>query len=180
MTLLPRRPRRACRVCAADSGESDLCPSCRRDAADAARRKAAERLRAEQAIENEARRNREREAELERLKVRQAEEAERARQELLRRVDTERWRRESQATRVEAIGSPVGVAGVEDAKKFDPYAVLNLPAEVCQDQIELAYNVAKKRYDPAMVDFCSDEVKAHFKAKADALDRAYEMLVLMR
>lgn len=122
---------------------------------------------------------REREAEFRQRAAREADEARVRQEQLARRIEEEKTRKRSQAAAVRVAPATPAVSTAGDAV-FDPYAVLNVPPEVCKDLISLAYHQAKKRFDPELVTHLGDEAQAHFRAKAEALDRAYEMLVLNR
>jgi len=170
-----------CRNCGSDSGVSDLCGSCRRAAADAAREQAAVRLQRERARDEEERRNREREADLRNRVAREAEEARRRQEELARRIEAEQAQKRRHVEQPDRVATAATtVPDAADNGAFDPYKVLGVPREVCKELISIAYHQAKKRLDPTLVEHLGDEAQAHFRAKAEALDRAYEMLVLFR
>jgi DnaJ-domain-containing protein 1 len=59
---------------------------------------------------------------------------------------------------------------------FDPYAVLGVPHGASRDDIGAAYQKAKLKYDPDQVAHLSAEVQAHYRAKAEAVDRAHQKL----
>ena len=92
---------------------------------------------------------------------------ERARREEEARVEEERRRREAEAHDRSQFG-------VEDT--FDPFAVLGLSVEASRESIEAAYEQAKSKYDADQVAHLSAEVQEHFKLKAQAVERAYQML----
>jgi hypothetical protein len=85
VALKSRRTTHPCRVCGVVVADSDLCPTCRHEAAEALRRAAGERAQTQKALEEEERRQRESEADEREKKARDEEEArlrelERARQ----------------------------------------------------------------------------------------------------
>ena len=176
VALKSRRTTRPCRVCGVVVADSDLCPTCRHEAAEALRRAAGERAQNQKALEQKERRQRESEAE-ERDKKARDEEAARLRElELARqRQEEEALHRQAQATvSVAATPSP---ASVEATGDFDPYLVLGVPSEADADAIRAAYQQAMTRYDPQLVEFLGDEAQAHFKTKAQSIERAYQMLL---
>jgi preprotein translocase subunit Sec63 len=67
-------------------------------------------------------------------------------------------------------------ASVEQTDVFDPYVVLGVPSEAGPDAIRVAYQQAMTKYDPQQVEFLGDEAQAHFKTKAQSIERAYQML----
>lgn len=166
-----RRPRRACRVCGLDSADSDLCPACRHEAAEALRHAALERALTQKAQEEDER-HREEEAEKQRAREKEEKEEEEAKAHLmeqeLRRQEEEDAHRQNEP----AVG-PVAHAAEE---VFDPYVVLGAPHDTNQDGIRTAYQQAITKYDPALVSHLSEEVQAHFRAKAESIERAYQML----
>jgi DnaJ-domain-containing protein 1 len=175
VALKSRRTTHPCRVCGVAVADSDLCPTCRHEAAEALRRAAGERAQAQKALEEEERRQRESEAEERGQKARDEEEARLRELELARqRQEEEELRRQVQATvRVPAVPSPLSV---EETDVFDPYVVLGVPSEAGPDAIRAAYQQAMTRYDPQLVEFLGDEAQAHFKTKAQSIERAYQIL----
>jgi hypothetical protein len=170
-----RRPSARCRTCGLQlQGRGDLCPNCRHEAAEALRRASTERAESERAQEEAARRQREHEDEWRRQQERQDEEErqrlqDRAREEEQRRRDEEARRRaEEEAQERSRFGGP--------GEAFDPHAVLGLPADASAATIRAAYEEAKSKYDADHVAHLSAEVQAHFRAKAEAVERAYLLL----
>src|SRR5262245_6144977 len=175
VALKPRRTTHPCRVCGVVVADSDLCPTCRHEAAEALRRAAGERAQTRKALEQEERRQRESEAEERDKKARDEEEA------LLRELELDRKRQEEEELQrqVQATVSVAAAslpASVEETDVFDPYLVLGVPAEADPDAIRAAYQEAMTRYDPQLVEFLGDEAQAHFKTKAQSIERAYQML----
>ncbi len=173
--FLAMRARRAplkCRVCgSAVPVAGELCQKCRHEAADALRRAAAERaeeLKAQEEgrrrkieLEEEQRLQRARQEEEEQLRRQQQEEARERENEARRKREEEALRR-SQAADVE--------------EEFNPYAVLEVSRDAGKDAIQAAYEQAKQNSDPALVSHLGMEVQEVFKAKALAVERAYQML----
>jgi len=175
VALKSRRTTHPCRVCGVVVVDSDLCPTCRHEAAEALRRAAGERAQTQKALEEEERRQRESEAEERDKKARDEEETRLRALELARqRQEEEEVQRQVQATvSVAATPSP---ASVEETDAFDPYVVLGVPSEADPDAILAAYQQAMSKYDPQLVEFLGDEAQAHFKTKAQSIERAYQML----
>jgi DnaJ-domain-containing protein 1 len=175
VALKSRPTTHPCRVCGVVVADSDLCPTCRHEAAEALRRAAGERAQTQKALEQEERRQRESEAEERDKKARDDEEARLRDLELARqRHEEEELQRQVQATvSVAAARSP---AILEETDVFDPYVVLGVPSEADPDAIRAAYQQAMTRYDPQLVEFLGDEAQAHFKTKAQSIERAYQML----
>jgi DnaJ domain len=167
-----RAAQRRCRVCGADTPEpGNLCQKCRSEAAEAARSAAAERADQKRAQELAKRRLIENEEEQRRDKVRQAEEAQQRQEqeETLRvrqREEDERRRQEEDARRQREVDV--------EASVFDPYAVLGVPQGSSKEDVRAAYDAARLKYSPDLVTHLSPEVQEHFKAKAQAVELAYQ------
>lgn len=158
----------ACRGCGApvESG-GDMCANCRHAAAEARRRAIAERAEEERLQAEKARREAE-------LLDEEARREQARRDEALRlAAEAEQQRREEQARRLQRAQAQN--AGDEDAV-FDPYAVLGLTAGATADQVRAAYEQAKAKYDASQYEHFGGELQAHFKAKAEAVERAFQML----
>jgi DnaJ-domain-containing protein 1 len=176
--LLALRSRRAppkCRVCGANVSHSDLCAACRHEAAEVVRRAVEERAHNQRAQEEEERRQRNHQTEQREQRARDDEEA--------RMRDQEFAHQREEAARHAAVG-PIGPA-VEEAvdeeeDAFDPYVVLGVSPEASQEDIGAAYQQAKTKYDPDLVSYLGDETQAHFKAKVEAIERAYQVLTDVR
>ena len=63
-----------------------------------------------------------------------------------------------------------------DAEAFDPYMILGVSPDATADAIRAAYQAAKKKYDPELVGHLSEEVQAHYREKAEAVQRAFEVI----
>src|SRR5262249_7336514 len=162
----------ACGVAFDEPGE--MCPTCRHEAAAALRRAAAEREQRERAHVEEQRQRGERDEELRRQRAlaeaqaRRDQEA-RAREEARERELQEQRRRDEELRERQQFGA--GPAG-----GFDPHAVLDVMPGATLDELRFAYDQAKAKYDARLVSHLSEEVQAHYRAKAEAVERAYRLL----
>ena len=173
-----RRPQRTCPLCAADVPHSGgLCPACQQ-AAEALRRAAAERAQQQKAQEEDARQQREQQAELREQQAREQEAARRRQQEEARQLEEAARRREEDERRRsedERRRLPEEVLATEDGT-FDPYAILGVARETSPEAVHAAYQQAKSKYDLDLVEHMGDEVREHFRVKAQAIDAAYQMI----
>jgi hypothetical protein len=173
LALRTRRSRVTCRSCGADvAGSGDLCPACRHQAAETLRRAAADRAQAEQADQAEqqkARRHVEQEQEEFRREQARREEAERLRQQEEERLRLARDQKAEEARRRSEAAEGAG-------EVFDPYAVLAVARDAMPDAIQAAYEQMKAKYDESEFGHLGLELQQHFKAKAQAVERAYIML----
>jgi hypothetical protein len=178
-----RRARRVCRVCGAtvpDTGA--LCQTCRHDAAAALRRAAAER--ATRSVRDEEQRGPQRhQEEQRRLEAREDEREQLRKQEAARLLELEAAARlrEKDARRLQAEGedlrrSQATVLAGMGKEAFDPYTILGVPRDTGLEEIRSAYQEAKLKYDPDQVAHLGDEIQQHFTAKAQDVERAYQML----
>jgi DnaJ-domain-containing protein 1 len=172
--LRSRRPTRTCKVCGVVLESGELCSNCRHEAAELLRHGAIERLEKQQAQEANDR-QREREEEPRQETMRQKNEAGRPRQEgpAFQEVmpDHEEERRlpdEEERHPVQAPTAP------EEA--LDPHVVLGVPEDASQEAVLAAYEEAKAKYAPDLVADMPAEVQAHFRAKGEAVERAYQTL----
>jgi hypothetical protein len=171
--LMRRRPSSKCRTCGAVvPGGGDLCQACRHAAAEALRHAALERAEQERTEQEQIKRQHAQEEAWRIEQARQAELAQRhqleraQREEQARREEEQRRREEDLRARSEYAAETV----------FDPYEVLGLAADASRESIESAYSQARKKYDADQVAHLSAEVQEHFKLKAEAVERAYQML----
>jgi hypothetical protein len=157
-----------CRGCGAPvEGSGEMCANCRHEAAEARRRAIAERAEEERLQKEKA----QREAELQDEEARREEAR---REEALRlAAEVEQRRREEQERRLERARA--ADSGGDD-QVFEPYAVLGLAPGATADEIRSAYEQAKAKYDPSQYEHFGGELQAHFKAKAESVERAYQML----
>jgi ribosomal protein L37E len=169
--VLKRRKRAThtlCRGCGAVvEGSGDMCANCRHEAAEARRRAVAER--AEEARLQVEHAKRDAELQEEEHRREQA-----RRDETLRlAAEVEQRRREEQERRLQSARAEAARDGEE---VFDPHAVLGLAPGASPDAIRAAYEQAKAKYDPSQYEHFGVELQAHFKAKADAVERAFQTL----
>jgi hypothetical protein len=176
-----RRARRTCRDCGAvvpDSG--NLCATCRHAAAEALRRVTTERLAQERAADEQERRQRALEEEQRRQAARQEEDARLREHEEARQREEEARQREEDARRRQAEDSlrqnQRTAVSHQAQEAFDPYAVLGVPHDTTPERIRAAYEAARSKYDEDSVAHLGVDVQEHFRAKAQAVDRAYQML----
>jgi DnaJ-domain-containing protein 1 len=169
--------RHRCRTCGSKAPPTgDLCADCRKHAAEALRQAAAERAERERAEQEEKVR-----IEQEARRLEQAELDARARHEEQERryaIEREARQREEEmqraATAAQVSFTPAPVDDNHDA--FDPHAVLGVAPGADADAVHAAYQAARTKYDPEVVAHLGDEVQAHFRVKAEAVERAYELL----
>jgi hypothetical protein len=174
-----RQGPRKCRSCGGVAEAGDLCNQCRHAAADALRHATADRAAEQRKLDEQRRRNdaiteqQRQEAARGVEDVRQAEETRLQRLENAQRKRDEeemRWRQED-SDRQRAQN-----ADASDHEEFDPHAVLEVPRGASPQEIAVAYAKAKAKFDPEQTTHLSEEVQSHFKRKAEAVDRAYQML----
>lgn len=171
--LMRRRPSTKCKTCGAVVPEGgDLCQACRHAAADALRHAALERAEQERAEQEQIKQQHAREEAWQLEQVRQAEVAQR--QQIERAQREEQARREEEQRRSDEELRARSEYAVETA--FDPHAVLGLAPDASRESIDSAYTQARKKYDADQVAHLSAEVQEHFKLKAEAVERAYQML----
>jgi len=178
-----RRARRSCRVCgAAVPASGALCPACRHDAAETLRRAAAERT-TQLARDAEQRGQQRQEEERRRLKALEDEREQQRKQEEARLLGLQEAarRREEDARRLQAEKdvlqpSQFTVASGIGNDALDPYAVLGVPRDSSVEKIRSAYKEANLKYNMDQVAHLSDELQQHFKVKAQAVERAYQIL----
>jgi hypothetical protein len=168
-----RAPSSKCRTCGAlVPGGGDFCQACRHEAAEALRRAALERAEQERVDEEKLQRQQEQEEAWRTEQARQADLARRQQMERARREDEARLQEQQQRRDEEARErSEDGLDG-----QFDPYAVLGLAPDASRDSIDSAYEEARIKYDSGQVSHLSAEVQEHYKLKAQAVERAYQML----
>ena len=176
------RSRRAtvkCRVCGEVVEESgDLCHKCRHEAAAAVRRAAAERAEQQRAQEEEQKRIKAHaeQEELERVRRAQAEEEARVRRQREREQEEARKRELEERRQREEEARELRMSGNVPDAEFDPYEVLEVAPGATPEAIRAAYDAARNRADPTLVSHLSDEVQEHFRMKAKAVERAFQML----
>jgi DnaJ-domain-containing protein 1 len=168
----PAPPARTCHVCGAElPGSGDLCADCRHAAAETRR---SERAAHEQAV-RDAQQARADEEERQRLQQLRHEEDARARAQEEAQEREERQRQiQSEAEIGPPSGNGAGAAPVEEV--FNPHAILEVAEDAGPDAIHAAYEQARSKYDPALFSHLGVELQEHFKAKAQAVEKAYQML----
>ena len=179
--LLTRKSRRAphrCRTCGIDVPDSDLCPACRHEAAEALRGANAERAQNQRAKEEEERRRHAQEMEQLEQSTRAEQEARIREQEMARQLAASEELDRQGAAAVLPVVPPVETiaSAVDEPEVFDAHAVLGVPPDAGLDDIRTAYEQAKTKYDPDIVSHLGDEARAHFKIKAESVERAYQLL----
>jgi DnaJ-domain-containing protein 1 len=173
LAMKTRRSARKCRVCGMNLSDSgDLCQKCRHEAAETVKRAAAERTGHERAQEEAQRQQSEhKETEL-RLKSFEEEEARLRQQEQARQE--EQARRE--AGQLEEEARQRRQIDVASEEVFDPCSILGVSRDATQEAVRAAYQEAKLKYDPEQVAHLGAELQEHFKAKAKAVEEAYQQL----
>jgi hypothetical protein len=150
----------------------DLCPGCRRQAAEALRRAAAERAGRERGLEQERRQQEHSEAQ--RLERAQAEEDVRLREEAHRRWREEEIHRQETENALQQRCDPIAIESAGEI--FDPYRILGVSRETGDEAIRAAYEEARLRFDETVVADLGEEVRRHYKEKAEAVEQAYRVL----
>ncbi len=181
-----REPKPAAKVCQ-KCGEplnaaGDLCSTCRHEAGIAAKQAIAERA-AEERAEQERQRI-EREQLEERRRQLEQQVAEAQRQEELRLQEEARRQADVARRQAEAPIPPLPVVAAigadddgESAGEFDPYEILGVSRDASRQEIDRAYCTAASKYDETQVAHLGDAVQAHYRNKAQAIERAYRTLV---
>src|SRR5262249_129015 len=105
--------------------------------------------------------------------LQQEEEARLREQERLRQRE-ENARQKQQEDAVRRTHLPTPPSPVEE--EFDPYAVLGVPRDTRPEAVRAAYEQARLKYNEDSVAHLGVEVQEHFRAKAEEIDRAYQML----
>ena len=181
-----KRAPQVCRICSvALPGTGDLCAACRHEAAEPLRRAAGERIERERTEEAEQRQQRD-QADQQRQDALRQEEDDRLRQlENQRRAEDEERRREEDARQEEAEArrqyaapppADSATRSDEGESEFDPYLGLGLPPDATIEAVRAAYEEARKKYDPDLVEHLGFDVKEHFAEKSRTVERAYRML----
>jgi hypothetical protein len=173
----------ACRNCGTTvPSTADLCPDCRRHAAEAIRHAAAERAERERILHEETAPKLEHVKEPPRAPEAAAgwfqhepeQHDQQARVE--DRAEEEVRLPEEQAQSCSVERQPENDPAVTGDDVFDPYAILGLSPGATRDAVVEACARARAKYDPIAVEFLGDEVRHHYEAKAGAIERAYRML----
>lgn len=189
-----------CRVCGELAQSGDLCATCRHEAAEAQRRAATERSETAAATtSDEARRpdgpahgvtrtdmpapSRSADVALssapEATQPTQAQALEARRREHEQAVQAriEREREEARAQEAERRRwQEAAAAAVAEDSPIDPRTVLGVAANATPDEIRAAYEQAKQKYTPELVSHLGSELQELYRTKAQAVERAYELL----
>jgi hypothetical protein len=169
-----RRTTQTCKVCGVavpDGGE--MCQKCRHEAAEARRIAALERAHEFQTKEEQrAQQERKREEEQRRERARQDEELARRQHEQREEAARQRAEKERQQEEERRAAREIELA----PEAFDPYVVLGVARTATKVEIDAAYQAARAKYDPEQLSYLSAELQEIFKTKAQAVDRAYQML----
>jgi hypothetical protein len=174
----PQAPR-VCRACGTGvEGAGDLCVPCRHEAAEALRRAASERAERARSADDPDPQQGERDEDDRQRQALEAEDAQRQHQELARQAEEAAPQAEEEALRrkaEEAEAQRQAICTEEDAV-FDPYGALDIPPDANADVIQAAHTRAKAKYDAREVEDMGDQIKLHYRQKAEAADRAFQML----
>lgn len=198
-----RRPKAAlafCRVCGEPAQRGDLCATCRHEAADAQRRAAAERPEAPSSTPNDHARRPEVQTggvaraeatvtapaadmastattQAAQLTQAQALESRRREQEQTVQARIEREREEARAQEAERRRwQQAAAAAIAEESPIDPRSVLGVGADATPEQIHAAYEQAKQKYSPDLVSHLGSELQDLYRTKAQAVERAYQLL----
>jgi len=167
-----------CQRCgAALKAAASLCPPCRHEMGLAAKQAIADRAAEKQAEEIRRRTEQQQAEERQRLAEAQAAQEQQRLDETRSRLEREaRERPQAPAQPLEA--GPVGADPYEFAAivETDPFKILGVAREATPAEIEAAYRKCAAKYDESSVAHFGDGVRAHYKAKADAVERAYAAL----
>ena len=175
MAMRSRRSFGACRSCGVKLPErGNLCQKCRHEAADALRRAAADRAEQARAQEDEQRRLAEREEEQRQQQARDEEERLRQIDETAR--EQARQQEQAQQRRDEEARQRRQTDAAATEGEFDPHVVLGVTHGATAAEVEAAYKAARLRYDMELVADLGAELQEHFKRKAEAVERAYQIL----
>ncbi len=164
-----------CQRCGAVlAAAGSLCPACRHEMGVAAKQAIKDRAAEKAAEEERQKREREEAEERQRLASEQA-----AQQE---RLEAARWSAEREARMRDLTPSrapeaaPIGADDNDDVEA-DPFKLLGVSREATPEEIEAAYRAGTAKYDEALVAHLGDSVRAHYKAKTDAIEQAYKTLI---
>ena len=154
-----------------------LCPPCRHEMGLAAKQAIADRA-AEKHAEDARRRTEQQQAE-ERQRLAEAEAAQEQQrlEETKSRLERDARERPHAAARPPEA-APVGADPHEIAEivETDPFKILGVSREATPAEIDAAYRECSKKYDEASVAHFGDAVRQHYRAKAEAVERAYAAL----
>jgi hypothetical protein len=175
VVMRTRTKTKKCKSCGSDTpaeSESEFCDNCRKLMADAARQRKAEQAEQARQAAEEAKRDAEQKAR--RLEMQKAREAEEKRV----REYQELKQREYESKIAEAMrpNVPEPEPAAYGANAADPHSILGVEADATTDAIAAAYAQAKQKYAPDLVAHLSEEVQAHYREKAEAVEKAFQAL----
>lgn len=194
-----RRPKPAlacCRVCGELAQTGDLCATCRHEAADAQRRAAAERSETPASTTGHPAVSTDGVARAEApataptagvastattraapLTEAQAFETRRREHEQTVQARIEREREDARAQEAERRRwQEAAAAAMAEDSPIDPRSVLGVSADATPEQIRAAYEQAKDKYSPDLVSHLGSELQDLYRTKAQAVERAYQLL----
>ncbi len=151
-TAKSRRVRRKCRVCGVDIPDSDLCTTCRHEAADALRRAAADRAHDQTAPPPKEEDPNEEEP----------------KEEVAKKEDADQGATLAAAVPAVPIipiipaGPALATPPVLPDAVFDPYVVLGVSPNAGQDDVHAAYEQARTKYHPDLVSHLGEEAQGAF------------------
>lgn len=166
---------RTCDACKQPMSEAaGLCGDCRRAAAEAFRH-AKEDQAAEQ-IAEEFRHEQEQQARAERHRAELREESERVEQAERARRNEEEQRRQQMEEETARRASQTQAPADPPQTVFDPYAILGVDAGADLASVRAAFQAAKSKYEPDAVSHLGYDVQEHYRRKAEAVARAFDMI----
>jgi len=178
---LKKRPSRVeptCQRCGAVlKAASSLCPPCRHEMGLAAKQAIADRAAEKQADEASRRVEHQQTEERQRLADAQAAQEQQRLEDTKSRLE-QKVRERPQAEPRPDLAAPVGADPYEIAAivEADPFEILGVSRQATPEEIEAAYRECAAKWDEARVLHFGDAARAHYKAKAEAVERAYAVL----
>jgi DnaJ-domain-containing protein 1 len=167
-----------CQRCgAALKAAGSLCAPCRHEMGLAAKQAIADRAAEKQAEDTRRRTEQQQSEERQRLADAQAAQEQQRLDETKSRLGREARERPQAEARPPESG-PVGADPYEIAEivETDPFKILGVAREATPEEINAAYRERAEKYDEARVAHFGDGVRAHYKAKAEAVEQAYRTL----
>ena len=86
------------------------------------------------------------------------------------------WFYRNRTKQFRAAGREASAAGPEDAKAFDPYAVLGIAPTASREAIQSAYRARMQEYHPDKVAHLGEELQTLALEKSQQIQRAYQEL----
>lgn len=199
MSRRPSKPALAlCRVCGELAQAGDLCATCRHEAAEAQRRASVDRPDAQMPIEDQPRRpevpadvvprtdapsapradDTASAVSAQAAQAAQVLEARRREHEQAVQARTEREREEARQQESERRRwQEAAAAAIAEDSPIDPHTVLGVTADASPEEIRAAYDEARRKYAPDLVSHLGGELQELYRTKAQAVERAYELLL---